>query len=436
MKTHLKHTLKKITYMLPYPINSFILRAYEKFFSYKTYLTLPSQYKATIQAANKLWRIGGKKNKYNILFYHLTGLSSGGTEKFIQIIAKHLNRDNFNVFFMYSSIPRKISGNIRLDGRKDYLVDAENGVQTKLIEFTYSALEDSYPFVMNNQNPTIQQVIQENEIDLICTAGSGYTEFPINLITNIPIVMINIFGSPSAQPNIKKHISISQTVDAAISHIVPKSKREIMYIQSERPKEEYKILGAELRERLGISKESIVFGRIGRAYDGIFDPIGINAFEKIVREYPTSHYIIMSPPPIIQKIVNERKIPNVHFLNPSSEEKDIWAFHFALNTLAHFRLDGETFGLNIAESMLVGNSIITHKSHAWNAHLEYLDPTFSFVVEKDDVIAYSQAMKAVITQTAEDRRKMSEQSMKTAYKLFLIEDNIKRVEQIFKNAIL
>jgi glycosyltransferase involved in cell wall biosynthesis len=436
MKIYLKNLLKKFTYKIPYPFNSFILRAYEIFFSYKTYFGLPLEYRNIVAALNKSKISKTKKNKYNILFYHLTGLSSGGTEKFIQVIAKHLSKVDFNIFFMYSSIPRKISGNLRLDGRKNYLVDTEDEIHAKLIEFTYSSLENKYPFVIRDQKPTIYQVLQDNKIDLICTAGSGYSEFPINLIKDIPIVMINIFGSPSAQPNIRKQISISQTVDTAISHIIPQSKREIVYIQSENPKEEYKKLGIELRVKLGIPKESTVFGRIGRSYDGIFDPIGINAFENIVKKYPTSHYIIMSPPPILVKIVKERNIPNIHFLKPSSEEKDIWAFHFSLDTLAHFRLDGETFGLNIAESMLAGNSIITHKSHIWNAHLEYLDPSFSFIVEKDDVIDYSRAMETIINQTPEDRVKMSEQSKKTAQKFFLIEDNIGRIEQIFKDAIL
>jgi hypothetical protein len=45
-------------------------------------------------------------------------------------------------------------------------------------------------------------------------------------------------------------------------------------------------------------------------------------------------------------------------------------------------------------------------------------------------------METIINQTPEDRVKMSEQSKKTAQKFFLIEDNIGRIEQIFKDAIL
>ena len=69
--------------------------------------------------------------------------------------------------------------------------------------------------------------------------------------------MINIFGSPSAQPNIRKQISISQTVDTAISPYCSSKQREIMYIQSENPKEEYKKLGIELRVKLGIPKSQL-----------------------------------------------------------------------------------------------------------------------------------------------------------------------------------
>jgi glycosyltransferase involved in cell wall biosynthesis len=433
IKAFAKHILKKI----PYPLNTSILRAYELYYSRAVTHRLSKEQREILKKINStktLPRSAEKKTR--ILFYHISGLSSGGTEKFLQIIAKHLDRSKFDVFFMYSPKPRSSSGGIRLDSRKSYLPE-----DTTLVEFDYTEIEQKYPYFVVDQKPTIHEIIEEHNIDLVCTAGSGYTEYPINTITKVPIVLINIFGSPSVQPNIKKHISISHAVDAMIKPYISADKREVIYIQSEDPLKTYsssqiKEMRKATRAKFNIPEDAFVFGRIGRADDNIFDPIGINAFEQVVKKYPSAHYLIMSTPPILEKIVKERNIPNVHFLPPSGLEADVWSFHFAIDTLAHFRLDGESFGLNIAESMIAGNPIITHKSHIWNAHLEYLDPSFSFVVEKDDVDGYVKAMESLIKNATlgEDGKMaikvMQDKAREQAEKLFLIEGSIRKIEDI------
>lgn len=436
LKSLAKHILKRT----PHPINSSILRVYELYYARKMFGRLADNQLSIAKTINsKKWNAttdrdvlaSGQKTK--ILFYHVSGLSSGGTEKFLQIIAKHLDKSKFEVFFMYSPKPRSSSGGIRLDSRKEYLIE-----DTTLIEFDYEKIEQQYPYFVVDQHPNIHDVIQKHNIDLICTAGSGYTEYPINTITGIPIVLINIFGSPTVQPNIKKHLSISHAVDALIGPYVPQSKREVIYIQSEDPFMTYSSPQIEqmrksLRDKFTIPESAYVFGRIGRADDNIFDPIGINAFEQVVKKNPSAHYLIMSAPPILEKIVKERNIPNVHFIPPSGLESDVWSFHFAIDALAHFRLDGESFGLNIAESMIAGNPIITHKSHIWNAHLEYLNPSFSFVAEKDDVSAYAQAMEKLIRQASEHEmgtKVMQDKAREQAEKLFLISGSIRKIEGI------
>lgn len=430
---NLKSLAKQILKIAPYPINASVLRMYESYSAHTVIQRLSKEQRELLQKINTASKTKSDSSKTKILFYHISGLSSGGTEKFLQIIAKHLDKSKFDVFFMYSPKPRSSSGGIQLDSRKSYLTEG-----AALIEFDYKEIEQTYPYFVVDQQPTIHEVIYKHDIDVICTAGSGYTEYPINTITNIPIVLINIFGSPTVQSNVKKHISISHTVDALIAPYIPAQKREVVYIQSEDPFKVYSNsqrdeMRQSLRSKLSIPQDAFVFGRIGRADDTIFDPIGINAFEQVVKKYPSAHYLIMSTPPILEKIVKERNIPNVHFLPPSGLESDVWSFHFAIDALAHFRLDGESFGLNIAESMIAGNPIVTHKSHIWNAHLEYLDPSFSFVVEKDDANAYAQAMEKLIAQASEseaDIKVMQDKAREQAEKLFLIDKSINKIEEI------
>lgn len=359
-----------------------------------------------------------------ILFYDINGLSYAGTQKFIQILAKYLNKDKYEVFLMYASKNH--------NERKEYLENS--GV--KLIDFDYKEIESKLPFYISEMKPHIFDVIKNNKIDLLVVAGSGYPEFPTANITKLPIIFLNVFGSVNIQRNIKKHVCMSHLLANIISKSIPKKKIEVLYIPSEGPNLDSAELGRELRLKLGFTDNDVVFGRIGRPDDNIFDPIGINAFKKVVKEYPNSHYLIVAPSPKLQKIVNEENISNIHFLPLIPDEKDIWAFHNAIDVLAHFRKDGETCGLNIAESMLCGKPIISHKSLIWNAHLEYLDNSFSRVAEVDNSSQYAEFMKEFIEAKKNGKIvEIGKYAKENGDKLFLIENNIGKFEELIEFSI-
>ncbi|MDO8575682.1 MAG: hypothetical protein Q7R78_03215, partial [bacterium] len=364
--------------------------------------------------------------------YHISGLSFGGTEKFLQIVAKFLNKEKYEVFFMYSSKKRNNSTNEN-DGRIEYL--KEKGVN--LIDFEFDSFEKKYPYYFKNMTPNITDVINDNNIDLLVTATDGHTEFPINMIRDIPIVLINIFGAPNLQKNIIKNVCISKEVASKIRGIVPQKKIGVIYIPSEEPAKEALELGKKLRNDFNIKETDLVFGRIGRADDTIFDPIGINAFKLTVMKYPNSHYIIMSPPPILVELVNKERIHNVHFLPPSSRELDIWTFHNAIDVLAHFRKDGESCGLNIAESMLCSKPIISHKSMIWNAHLEYLASDFSRIADVDNIDQYAGYMEEMLNlKKCSKLELMGAKAKDVAQGLFLINNSIHKFENIIDSAFL
>ncbi len=366
-----------------------------------------------------------KDGRTCILFYHLSLLSFGGTEKFLQILAKHVDHKKYRIVVMYSDM--------RGIGRKPYL---ENNDIT-FIQFTASSLERSYPFFITDMHPTLSEVINTHHVDIIVTAGSGYSEYPINTIRNIPIIMINIFGSPSLQKNIIKHVAISKEVQHKIIPLVAKERTEVMYIPSEGPSSNSRTNGSLLRKKLEIPDDAVVFGRIGRASDDIFDPIAIKAFKDVIKEYPHTHFIIQSPPPQLISIVTNELIPNIHFLEPTSDEEKVWAFHAAIDILAHFRYDGESCGLNIIEALLSGKPVITHRSHIWNAHLEYLDPAFSRVAEKDDIQQYASYMSEMIAAKNNGTLEaMGKLARSKAEEVFLIKNNIDRFQTWIDEALL
>ena len=324
-----------------------------------------------------------KKNKVikNILIYHISGMYYAGTEKTLQTIAGELAHD-YNVFFMYSK--DNFSQN-----QKDLL-----DPRVTCIEFSYTSVDKKFPYFIHGMQPHIKEVLTHEDIDLLITSSSGHSQYPFNTIKNIPIILINIFGSPSLQKNIVSTIFISKTVQDYSEQYTGKKKSNMWAHLTVTPsKKNTTLIRQEVRNRMNIPQDAFVFGRIGRPSDDIYDSIGIEAFKRVVAKNPNVYYLIMSPPPILIKKVDVELIPNVLYI-PNKD--DIWDFYYTIDTLAHFRLDGETFGLNIAEAMFAGNPIISHKSHIWNAHLEYLDPTFSRVTEKDDVGMYENYMEEFI----------------------------------------
>lgn len=327
-----------------------------------------------------------KRAHKNILIYHISGLAFAGTEKCLQLIASALAEEH-RVFFMY--------------GDKTIAAERKGAMHKNItfIPFSYHRSEAAVPHLIKKMQPHIKEVLHDHEIDLIVTASPGYAHYPWNIIADVPIILINIFGAPTLQQNVRKFISISDTVRLHAQKWTGKlPDRDLtMYAPlAQQPPSNVRELGADLRRKLGIAPTDFVFGRIGRNDDAIFDPIGIRAWQNIAVEFPDTHYVVMSPPPALVAIVQREKIPRVHFIPPSGSEEDVWAFHGAIDAMAHFRRDGETSGVAIAESLIVGNPIITHRSSIWNAHLEYLNETCALIAELDDVQGYALHMRTFV----------------------------------------
>ncbi len=334
------------------------------------------------------------------------------------------------MYFMYADKTVENSGIYDFTSRLKYLLEGK----VFPIRFEYEARESAQPYFVQGMSPDIFKVIKDFKIDLLVTAGAGGPEFPFASVQNIPIIFINVFGEVNLQNNLNYHVCISSEVAKKLKSKVKDDKIKVMWVPSEGPMDNSEYYGKQLRASLGIPENDIVFGRIGRSSDGIFDPIGIRAFQRVVKKYPHAHYLIISPSKTLEKIIEEEKIPNVHFTEPSGEETKMWGFYEAMDVLAHFRKDGESFGLNIAEAMFCGKPVISHKSTMWNAHLEYLKPEFSFVAEVDDTDAYEKFMEVFITDK-EKVKVMGEKAEEFAQNNFHIRHHIGGFEKMVRESI-
>lgn len=383
----MREVLKKIILALPLSARTLTVSLREYWWQWrmaawerKNYPQLPKETRGSHQGKTK-----------NILVYCINGMTYAGTEKNLQVIANGL-AETHRVFYMYGD--KNIAS-----GRKESM-----DKRITFIPFSYTNNEVSVPHQLTGMNPHIKEVVAQHEIDLIVTASPGYAHYPWNTITKTPIILLNIFGAPTQQKNIETVIYNSETTKNHAGQWVDSEQKSLtLYAPlAKLPPENVRELGSTLRTKLAIPNDDFVFGRIGRDDDNIFHPIGIRAWQKIADWYPDAHYLIMSPAPALRKIVEEEKIPRVHFLPPSGEESDVWAFHGALDCFAHFRLDGETSGVAIAESLTVGNPVITHRSRIWNAHLEYLTDECSRVADVDNSDEYARYMEEFIAKKNSD----------------------------------
>lgn len=359
-------------------------------------------------------------SRKRILVYHLYGSAFGGTEKNLQVMANGLV-DEYDVYFMCSDPKTANSRLAFLDKR------------ITIILFEFSSVESSYPYFIHGMNPHIKNIVNKYEIDMVLVSEIGHSVYPVITMLNVPIIMINNFGSPTVQKNIKHVNYVSTTVRDKALFWIGKQTYSVLNTPTTQPMPKSDV--EDLRTHFAFKEIDFIFGRTGRNSDAIFDPIGIRAFKKVVGKHPEAHMLVMAAPPALEKIVREENIPNVTFLPPTMKEEDIWAFHHALDTLTHYRYDGETLGLNIAESMRVGNPIISHVSHIWNAHVAYLTPEFSRVAEIDNVDQYASYMEEFIELKKTNPKSwdtMRRESKEAGDRLFSKEKYVARFKEAIK----
>jgi glycosyltransferase involved in cell wall biosynthesis len=351
------------------------------------------------------WIVGyfpkAPKRRPRLLIYKVNGLAYGGTEKGLQFIAENVDKKKFDVYFMHGDSCSLFGGiaTADLEQKKKELQAA--GVILIRMDFERQLGPPSHALIGANPSPV--NVAKTLGIDLFITANMGYADYPIPLLP-CPTIIIDVFGyGQTLSRKVKAILPISAAVKDRIPSFIPREKIISLPLPVPRPPENLTSLGKNLRNKLGIKPSTIVFGRIGRPDDSIFDPIAINAYERMVRqENLDCLYLIVAPSKKMVEIVQKRGVPQVMFLAPIASNCDVWAFHGAIDVLAHFRIDGESLGVNIIESMAAGNPIITHKSRFWNAHLDYLDHDFARIAEIDSVEDYARQLSFFLKETTRD----------------------------------
>lgn len=365
-----------------------------------------------------------------IVAHHSNQLGLGGTEKTMQLFCKYLDKECFEVHALAPRFPVKLSRIWRdriqsfLGSKKatDFLAQIKH-YHIRLPEFQKILGEGGVHLYSAGNLKKILQTISPQILHLY---QNGFSEPPltcVSAIQHIPVIFsTHVFGEePQAED--KKRLSKILFVSHWLKNEYAKwsqgdARCDVLYCPIEKPSTD-----TDLRSELQISKDIFVLGRIGCNADDIHVPIPLQAYKQIETE-------AVFAPEKMKKEVKEFGIKNGRYLEPTVDEIFLSKFYNTMDILAHARHDGETFGCVIAEAMMHGKPVVTHRSHIRNSQAELVTKESGFEVEPEDWQKYAVCLK-LLRDNKELRLQMGASAKKRALENFEAEMITKKLENFY-----
>lgn len=317
-----------------------------------------------------------------IAFVKFGGLSSGGTERWLQYMAFGLSEIGHEVDFYYcDSAPYLGSDYVHPNtnpSRFEYL----NNSKVNLVKFEVGFKNVSVPthdWIETN----FWDLFDERKYDFVQTAKAGPPEYPFNQMS-IPLVeLVTLDAGADSSNNISWSILVSQSQRASwVQSGGNASRSAVIPVPVFPPSTE-----DDLRESLGISKSDIVAGFHQAPRDEIFSDIPLLAYQAVARS--DRHFIVMSGSQKYQEQARRLHLRNIHFVDFSDDPGILSKFLNTLDFFSHGRIDGETFGTVFAEAMIHGKPCLSHLSvKGPNGHIETIGPAGYVVSGLSNYIDY------------------------------------------------
>lgn len=361
------------------------------------------------------------KKKITVV-HHSNQFGLGGTEKDMLLFCKYHDKSLFDVHAVAKKYPvprhREVLDSIKAalgseSAKARKLQNSFNYI--RIPDFLKTLGEEHVHFYTHGSLPGLMRELAPK---IFHVHHNGETQPPLDrpeVVDPIPLIFtINGFGFQGTQPHEKKLSRILFPSDWVWEVAAPWSKGDprcgMLYCPIEVPHSDQ-----SLRPELGIPEDTVVFGRVGRNANDIHDSLSLRAYKEV--ESDKTLFLVLAPPPIMIEEAKKLGIKNIRFLEPTVDEVWLSKFYNAIDALAHARLDGETFGCAIAEAMIHGRPVVTHRSHIRNAQLELVDDASGFRTERDDVKGYAEALRTLIG-NADLRKKMGAAAKKRAMENF------------------
>jgi glycosyltransferase involved in cell wall biosynthesis len=335
-------------------------------------------------------------------------LGLGGTEKVMQLLAAHLERDLFQAAVHSPE-----------DGPRGPLLRAA-GVPTHIGPDLYRTLAAFRPQVVHLHR-------------------AGWPEpgllRPVQSARPAVVVETNVFGrhDPSPQARI-----IDRTL--FVSHFCARRFAQETGIPAEKPRYGvlYNPVDTDLFARLCPPRglRAPAAGRLSRPDPGKWSDLALDFLPEAARSLPGFRYRVVGGVPRAEAFVREHGLEsNVEFLPPLQADEDLAAFFNSVSLLAHANDTGESFGLAIAEAMAAGLPVVTHPCPGLrdNAQLELVEHGVTGLVASD-AREYAQAVLFLLTHPAEAQA-MGEAGRAKAARLFRVQDRARELGDIYRELL-
>ena len=285
-------------------------------------------------------------SKIKVAIVRHNGLFMGGTEKFLQIMAAEVNKDEFEVDYYTTNY-------MRFKDREQYLKDHD----VNIIKFHKPYFGNLPKLWMNKLNHIwLWLKFKKNYYDVVQITNFSWDEYPYNNFYGENVCQFVVFTPFCDFPCVRASILNSEWLRQKWIETGGSDERSVVI-----PVPTWKPMhGIGLRNELGISFDTFVCGFHQRKHDDIFSPTQLNAYKLI--ETDKTHMIVLNGSDLYKEQASDIEIKHITFLDYMKNEYEMTKFFNTLNLYTHGRKDGETYGTVFVESMAHGVPCISHWS--------------------------------------------------------------------------
>jgi len=255
-------------------------------------------------------------------------------------------RGSENALWDYANFNETILGNRSLICHPAELENAENR--------TFAKWKARFPLVPYRTKAELSSKLKERGVDILYQIKPGpYDGFVVPRIKNC---IHSMFLSDEFHGDSFAYVSrwcskvMTGREESFVPHFVPQLESE-----------------AGLREKLGISTKSRVFGRHG-GWDTFNIPFVREAVVRHARQNPEDHFVFLNT----ERIREGENLTNIHYLSATVDPVEKAKFLATCDAMLHGRWHGETFGLAVGEFAVLGKPVLTFSKSRERAHLEML----------------------------------------------------------------
>jgi glycosyltransferase involved in cell wall biosynthesis len=372
------------------------------------------------------------------VLHYVPGFGLGGTERTAEIFCRYLDRTRFDpwVAGLLFQPPRGEAWKTSLlsqMGVERYAVRAKEwaGHNARLARF--QSLLGKEKVLASGDWQVLRVKILESRPDILHVHYSGNSEPPIAdkaISAQVPcIITTNVFSNANTSPRhdrVSKVLFVSNYLMGQAAWINHDPRCAVLYNPIEKPE-----ATEDLRAELGLAKTDFVVGRVGRPADSIHHPIALQAYKEI--ETPHTVFLALAPSRSLLEQARNLGLKRFIPLEPTTDGHFLSRLYLTFDVLAHARRDGETFGCNIAEAMIHGKPVISHRSQQANAQEEIIGDT-GFVCGEEDVDQYAAHLRRFRDDTP-FRIERGALAKKRALEHFEAEKVTRSLEEVYNRAV-